>query len=100
MFLVELAGRDVTGDSFDSIMETLMAMPANVPIDLLFRDPSVPAAAPPPPPPPPPAEPCELRVYRTDGKTVFISAKTGDNLRKMLLEANVDVYDTVGKVRV
>ncbi|CAM9853976.1 unnamed protein product [Laminaria digitata] len=99
MLLVELGGQDVTGATFDSIMEALVAAPAGVPIDLVFRDPSVPSPAPSPPPPPPPVAACEIRVMGADGKALgVVKAKTGDNLRKALLAGKVEVYDMVGKM--
>lgn len=100
MLLVKLGGQDVTGATFDSVMEALVAAPAGVPIDLVFRDPSVPSPAPPPPPPPPPIAACEIRVMSADGQKEVgvVKAKTGDNLRKALLAGKVEVYDMVGKV--
>ena len=99
MLLVELGGQDVTGATFDAIMDALVAAPAGVPIDLVFRDPSVPAPTPPPPPPPPPVVACEVRVMSADGKELgVVKAKTGDNLRKALLAGKFEVYDMVGKV--
>lgn len=98
MLLVSLNGNDVTGATFDFVMETMMAIPAGTSIDLAFRDPTVPAPAPPPPPPPPPAKPCVLTVYGPDGKPVVLDVKAGDNLRRVLLNAKIEVYDMMGKV--
>lgn len=99
MILVELDGRDVTGDPFDAVMELLLSKPEGVPIDLVFRDrsaqtpPSAPLLVPPPP------KACVIRAFGTNGKEVIIEANVGDNLRKKLLESKVDVYDAMGKVR-
>lgn len=99
MVLIELGGQDVSGATFDSVMETLVGSPAGVPIDLVFRDPSVIAAAAAVAPAPAPAPavamgvPCEITVGG-----VTLKAKTGDNLRKALLAGKVEVYDMVGKV--
>ena len=97
MLLVGLGGRDVTGATFDDVMEALIAAPTGVPIDLVFRDPSV------PPPvstqPVPSKEACEIRVVGADGGAIaVVKARTGDNLRSVLLANKVDVYDIVGKV--
>lgn len=102
MILVELDGSDVTGDPFDAVMEMLLSKPEGVPIDLVFRDRSAAAAAtapvPAPPPPLAPPAPCVIRAFGTNGKEVVIEALAGDNLRRKLLDAKVDVYDTIGKV--
>lgn len=99
MVLIELGGRDVSAATFDAVMETLVAAPAGVPIDLVFRDPSSGAAAEseaamPAPPAVAMGVPCEITVV--GGAT--LKAKTGDNLRKTLLSGKVEVYDMVGKV--
>ena len=101
MVLVELAGQDATGATFDEVMDSLVGAPAGVPIDLVFRDPSAAAAAAaaaaPAAAPAAPAVamgvPCEITVGG-----VALKAKTGDNLRKTLLAGKVEVYDMVGKV--
>lgn len=94
MVLVELGGQDVTGATFDSVMETLVGAPAGVPIDLVFRDPSAAAPAAQAAPAVAMGVPCEISVGG-----VTLKAKTGDNLRKTLLAGKVEVYDMVGKVR-
>ncbi|CAM9180871.1 unnamed protein product [Pylaiella littoralis] len=101
MVLVELSGRDVTGATFDAVMETLVEAPAGMPIDLVFRDPSAAAAAAAAPvaeeeaaaPAVAVGVPCEIMVGG-----VTLKAKTGDNLRKTLLAGKVEVYDMVGKM--
>ncbi|CBN80192.1 conserved unknown protein [Ectocarpus siliculosus] len=98
MILLEIGGKDVTSAMFDLVMDTLVAAPAGVPIDLVFRDPSAAAAAAAEAPEAPaPAVamgvPCELTVGG-----VTLKAKTGDNLRKTLLAGKVEVYDMVGKM--
>ncbi|CAB1108615.1 unnamed protein product [Ectocarpus sp. CCAP 1310/34] len=98
MVLLEIGGKDITGATFDLVMDTLVAAPAGVPIDLVFRDPSAaaPAATEAPEAPTPAVAmgvPCELTVGG-----VTLEAKTGDNLRKTLLAGKVEVYDMVGKM--
>lgn len=99
MILVEMDGSDVTGDPFETVMEMLLSKPQGIPIELVFRDRSASVSA--------ESSPaslsalpvaCVIRAFGTNGKEVVIDAMVGDNLRKKLLEAKVDVYDTVGKV--
>lgn len=107
MLLVELSGKDVTGATFDSVMEALVSAPAGTPIDLVFRDPAVSAAESPAEETPPAAPatpevamgtPCEVTVKVGGKEAAKIKAKTGDNLRKTLLANKIEVYDMVGKV--
>ncbi|CAM9377536.1 unnamed protein product [Choristocarpus tenellus] len=95
MCLIEVFGNDVTGSSFDAIMGTLLAAPETTPIDLAFSAPEKTLAV----ARVPPAVPCDLEIRSPGGKVTVISARTGDNLRKALLTAKIDVYDMVGKVR-
>lgn len=97
MVLVELGGRDVTGAMFDDVMEALVAAPAEIPIELAFRDPSSSSSL--PPPPPVLREACSIRVVGADGGVIaLVKARTGDNLRSALLADKVDLYDMFGKV--
>lgn len=97
MVLVELGGRDVTGATFDDVMEALVAAPAGIPIELTFRDPSSSSSS--MSPPPVLREACLIRVVGADGGAIaVVKARTGDNLRSALLADKVDLYDMFGKV--
>lgn len=74
--VVMAAGLDCRGLGLDEVMEAIGA--ASSPVDLRLA-----------------TNTCLIKII-DDGESTFVSAKTGDNLRKALLQAGAKIYDFRG----
>lgn len=82
LFLVEANNIDVKYKTFDAIMDIFSATPEGENVNLTFIDPRDVFNG-----------PAEIVVKQQDGKApLTIKALKGQNLRKILLEANVPIY--------
>eukprot|EP01041_Mallomonas_annulata_P004426 gene4426-8814_t len=87
LFLIEVNGINVKSYDFDSVMDILINAPLDQNIKLVFVDPRSVEKG-----------PANINVKLPDGRTALVSCLKGQNLREVLLGANIDVYDMKGKL--
>jgi ferredoxin len=98
MALLNIFGNDCTAMTFASIMDILIAAPADKPLTLAFKPllQEAAAAAVQVTEAPPLTGDCELKVVLPKGAPVTLVGPAGSNLRAALLASKVPVYDMVG----
>jgi hypothetical protein len=81
LFLLEINGQDMKYNDFDTIMDALIDAPADKPLNLVFINPRDVFKG-----------PVKLKVKVSQGQTVEINGLKGMNLRKVLMENDLNVY--------
>ena len=75
--IATVMGEDVTGLTFDQVMDKIIGAPETVELEIIKEY----------------AEGTPVKIlYQQDGQDTSIDAKVGDNLRQVLLDSGIEVY--------
>lgn len=83
--LLEVNGIDVRNYDFDSVMDILIDAPVDKTIELILIDAKKVQNG-----------PANLSVKLPDGRTVTVNSLKGQNMRRVLLDAGIDLYGAKG----
>jgi ferredoxin len=86
LYLISANGQDLKFQNFDTILDALGDAPEGKPIDLVFIDPKDVYNG-----------PVTITVKTSDGNSVQINSKKGENLRKTLLDNKIELYSSKAK---
>ena len=86
LYLISANGQDLKFQDFDTILDALGDAPEGKPIDLVFIDPKDVYNG-----------PATITVKTSDGGSVQINSRKGENLRKVLQENKIDIYSQKAK---
>jgi ferredoxin len=87
MYLLTINERDVRYEDFDTILDSLIAIPTNQDISLQFIDPKKVFRG-----------PATLTVLDSRGNTITVQTMKSLNLRSVLQSSNIEVYEGKGKL--